>query len=520
MANGEAFSIPHHDLVDRSIDELAADLADGRMSARELTHAYIDRIEATNDSGPCLRAVNDINPDALDIADQLDSERRSGDVRGPLHGIPILIKENIDTADRMPTTAGSLALLDLAKPQDAGVAEKLRNAGAVILGKTNLSEFANFRSTRSSSGWSGRGGQCVNPYQLDRSPSGSSSGSGVAASASLAAGTLGTETDGSIVSPANASGVVGMKPTVGLTSRAGVIPIAASQDSIGPMCRTVADAAVLLAAIAGADARDQATLDAPAIDWDLTKILDPGGLNGARIGVAREVYWGFHPDVEALAEQALVALREAGAEIVDPANIPTAKEIAGGWPPAPDNSRRTVLQFEFKAGLNAYLSERSGSIRTLSDLIAWNAAHPDLEMPWFGQELLEQSDACGPLTDANYLKAIARNHRLSREEGIDAALREHRLDAIVAPTGAPAWKIDLLNGGGGTRGGCSTPPAMAGYPVITVPMGAIHGMPVGFSFIGTAWSDAKLLRLAYAFEQATNARIVPGFTPAGVMPPE
>jgi len=513
------YAIPHADLVDRDIACLAADQARGAISARELTQAYIDRIEATNTAGPGLRAVNDINPDAFAIADRLDAERRAGQMRGPLHGMPILIKENIDTADSMPTTAGSLALLGRSTPQDAGVVARLRAAGAIVLGKTNLTEFANFRSTRSSSGWSGRGGQCVNPYQLDRSPSGSSSGSGVAASASLAAGTLGTETDGSIVSPANASGVVGMKPTVGLTSRSGVIPISASQDSIGPMCRTVADAAALLAAIAGHDERDAATEAAPAIDWNLDAILDKGGLRGVRIGVARDHYWGFHPDVEALGEQALRALREAGAEIVDPANIPTAQAIAGGWPPSAENPRLTVLLYEFKAGLNAYLASREGEIGDLADLIAWNQAHADQEMPWFGQELFEMAQECGPLTDRAYLDALARNHRLSRDEGIDAALREYRLDAIVAPTGSPAWKIDLLNGPGGSRGGCSTASAIAGYPVITVPMGQVHGLPVGFSFIGAAWSDANLLRYAYAFEQMTNARFAPGFAPSGVLPP-
>ena len=514
------FSIPHAELVERSIADLQSDLTSRVISAVELTQAYLDRIGATNDAGPALRAILEVNPDALDIAASLDRERQAGQVRGLLHGIPILVKDNIDTNDGMLTTAGSLALADSRPVADAHVIQRLRDAGAVLLGKTNLSEWANFRSTNSTSGWSGRGGQCVNPYQLDRSPSGSSGGSGIAAAASLAAGTLGTETDGSILSPSGVNGVVGVKPTVGLTSRTGVIPIASSQDTIGPMCRTVADAAVLLAAIAGPDSADRATHAAPAIDWDLSKILDRDGLKGARIGVARAVYWGYHAPTDAIAEAAVAALKDAGAEIVDPADIPTAAEIHGGWPPPPTDDRLNVLLYEFKAGINAYLATRGDAsrVKTLADLIAFNNEHRDEEMPYFGQELFEEAQEKGPLTDQGYLDSLASNQRLSRQEGIDAVLRQHRLDALVMPTSSPGWKIDLINGGGG-KGGSSTPAALAGYPAVTVPMGLVYGLPVGLTFMGTAWSEPTLLRLAFAFEQATRARRVPTYAHPAVLPP-
>jgi len=518
MPDAASSDFPHSELSERTLAELAADLDQGAISARELTQAYLDRIAAMNETGPMLRAVIETNPEALAIADALDAERRAGQVRGPLHGIPVLIKDNIDTADQMLTTAGSLALADSRPARDAEVARRLREAGAILLGKANLSEWANFRSPHSTSGWSGRGGQCLNPYQLDRSPSGSSSGSGAAAAAALAAGTIGSETDGSILSPSGACGVVGIKPTVGRTSRSGVIPIAASQDTLGPMTRTVADAAVLLAAIAGPDARDPATAAAPATDWNLDQLLDRNALRGTRIGVAREVYWGYSEPTDQIAEQALEAMRAAGAEIIDPADIPTAREIAGGWPPPDDDPRLTVLLYEFKDGLNRYLAGRDGANRTLADVIAFNRDHAAEELTWFGQELFEMAEACGPLTDQRYLDALARNQRVSREDGIDAVLREHRLDALVAPTGSPAWKIDLVNGGGG-RGGCSTPAAMAGYPAVTVPMGMVHGLPVGLTFMGAAWSEPTLIRLAYAFEQATMARRTPSYAPAGVLPP-
>ncbi len=517
---GHDFSIPHAELEERSIADLQRDLTTGAISAVELTQAYLDRINATNDAGPALRAILEVNPDALDIAADLDRERQSGQLRGPLHGIPILVKDNIDTADSMLTTAGSLALTDTRPSADAHVIQRLRAAGAVLLGKTNLSEWANFRSPNSTSGWSGRGGQCVNPYQLDRSPSGSSGGSGIAAAASLAGGTLGTETDGSILSPSGVNGVVGVKPTVGLTSRSGVIPIAASQDTIGPMCRTVADAAVLLAAIAGPDSADTATLVAPETDWDLASILDREGLKGARIGVARAVYWGYHAPTDAIAEAAVAALRCAGAEIVDPADIPTAEEIHGGWPPPPSDDRLNVLLYEFKAGINAYLATRGEAprVNTLEDLIAFNNEHRDEEMPYFGQELFERAQEKGPLTDQGYLDSLARNQRLSRQQGIDAVLQQHRLDALVMPTTSPGWKIDLVHGGG-SKGGSSTPAALAGYPAVTVPMGMVYGLPVGLTFMGTAWSEPVLLRFAYAFEQATRARRIPTYARPAVCPP-
>jgi amidase len=518
MSDGSTFSAPHADLEERAIFDLQNDLTSGRYSAQELTQAYLDRISALNADGPMLRAVIETNPEAIAIAEQLDNERRSGNVRGPLHGIPILIKDNIDSADQMLTTAGSLALRDSRPAEDATMTARLRAAGAIVLGKANLSEWANFRSISSSSGWSGRGGQCLNPYQLDRTPSGSSSGSGVAAAANLAAGTLGSETDGSILSPSNASGVVGIKPTVGLTSRAGVIPISASQDTVGPQTRTVADAAIILAAVAGRDPRDAATLAGPVIDWNLETLLDRDGLRGARIGVARTAYWGSNGKTDEVAENALQVLRDAGAEVVDPANIPTALEIAGGWPPSKDDQRLTVLLYEFKDGLNRYLAGRSSEVKHLADLIAFNNEHADLEMPFFRQEIFEMAEECGPLTDARYLEALARNRRVSREEGIDAVLREHRLDALVMPTSGPASKIDFVSGGGGGASP-STPAALAGYPAITVPMGFVYGMPVGLCFLGTAWSEPTLIKLAYAYEQASLARRPPTYTPAGVLPP-
>lgn len=518
--HGERDTIPHPELEEQSIAALQAQLSSGSLSGVELAQAYLDRIAATNETGPELRAVIEINPDALAIAASLDLERGQGITRGPLHGIPVLVKDNLDTNDAMLTTAGSLALADTRAGADAAVIARLRAAGAVLLGKTNLSEWANFRSANSTSGWSGRGGQCLNPYQLDRSPSGSSGGSGIAAAASLAAGTLGTETNGSILSPAGVNGIVGVKPTVGLTSRTGCIPIAASQDTIGPMCRTVADAALLLAAIAGPDPADAATLGAPRERWDLDAILDPNGLKGARIGVARKVYWGYQPQTDAVAESALDALRAAGAEVIDPADIPSAEELAGGWPPPPTDDQLNVLLYEFKAGINAYLATRGerSRVKTLADLIAFNEAHRDAEMPWFGQDLFEKAQEKGPLTDQSYRDSLARNQRRSREEGIDAALKEHQLDALVMPTTGPAWKIDLVNGGG-SKGGSSTPAALAGYPAVTVPMGMVHGLPVGLTFMGTAWSEPLLLKLAFAFEQATMARRPPAFVRAGVLPP-
>lgn len=516
----DSFDSPYPELAEATSSELQAQLTSGEVTSRQLVERYLERIEALDRSGPRLRSVLETNPDAAEIAAGLDRERRLAGPRGPLHGIPILIKDNIGTADRMETTAGSLALLGARPAADAPVARKLREAGAILLGKTNLSEWANFRSLHSSSGWSGRGGQTLNPYALDVTPSGSSSGSGTAAAAGLAAGTLGTETDGSIVSPSAATSVVGIKPTVGLTSRAGVIPIAHSQDSVGPMTRTVTDAAIILAAIAGVDPADPATAIAANAETSYLQHLDPNGLKGARLGVPRNVYWGYSPKADAIATAALDVLRDLGAEIIDPADIPTADALKGGWPPN-DDTPIMVLLYEFKADINAYLASLgpTSPVRDLADLIAFNERHADEEMPFFGQELFDMAREKGPLTTPEYLGALERNQRLSRQEGIDAVLAEHRLDALVMPTSRPPSKIDLVNGQSG-GGGASRPAALAGYPIITVPAGYALGLPVGLSFIGPALSEPTLFRLAYAFEQATLARRTPGYAPPAVYPPE
>jgi len=491
-----------------SIAALARAQADGTLSAAILVERYLERIARLDHQ---IRAVIEINPEARELAVVLDRERVAGQVRGPLHGIPILIKDNIDTADRMQTTAGSLALVGPSAPRDAGVVARLRAGGALLLGKANLSEWANYRSTRSSSGWSGRGRQTRNPHALDRTPSGSSSGSAAAAAAGFAAATLGTETGGSIVSPAGACGVVGIKPTVGLTSRAGVIPIAHSQDTVGPLARSVADAAALLTVIAGPDPRDPATRDRPASQpLDYTTFLDADGLRGARIGVARDPYVGNSEHSAAVFEAALATLRAAGATLIDPANIPTGDAIA--------KRSTTVLDYEFKADLNAYLEGRPDlAVHSLADIIAFNIAYAAEELPYFRQEILERAQACGPLTDAVYLETLARNRRLSREEGIDAILREHHLDALVAPTNTPASTIDQLTG---TRSlsDSSSPAALAGYPLVTVPAGQVFGLPLNITFMGTAWSEPTLIRLAYAFEQAANARRQPQFLPTIALP--
>jgi amidase len=501
-------AVPSFELEEATLAQLQEWMRSGRYTSQQLCQLYLARIEALDHKGPTLKSVIETNPDALGLAAQLDAERKAGKVRGPLHGIPVLIKDNIATADRMETTAGSLALVGARPPRDAFIVERLREAGAVILGKTNLSEWANFRSSHSTSGWSGRGGLCRSPYALDRNPCGSSSGSGAAAAANLCAVAIGTETDGSIVCPSGANALVGIKPTVGLVSRAGIIPIAHSQDTAGPMCRTVTDAAILLGAIQGADPRDPATAavqrGAPV---NYTTYLDPRGLNGARIGVARARFFGFHPAVDSAVNEGLAVLKAQGAEIVDPADLPHAGEY--------DDAEFTVLLYEFKDDINRYLAGLgpNSPMKTLADLIAFNQQHRKEEMPYFGQEIFVQSQAKGPLTDDAYVEAAARCRRLARTEGLDALFADKKLDAIVAPTNGPAWTTDLVDGDHFT-GGSSTPAAVSGCPSITVPAGFVYGLPVGMSFIGKAWSEATLVKLAFAYEQASKARKPPQFLPS------
>jgi amidase len=495
------------DLGEVPIAELQRRMQSGQDTARSLVDKYLAQIDAVDGK---LHSVIEISPDARSSADALDAERKARGPRGPLHGIPILVKDNIATADRMMTTAGSLALEGFKAPRDAFVVKRLRDAGAVILGKTNLSEWANFRSTHSSSGWSARGGQCRNPYALDRNPSGSSSGSGAATAASLCAASLGTETDGSIVSPANNCSVVGFKPTIGLVSRSGIVPISHTQDTAGPMTRTVADAAILLSVIAGPDPLD-ATTTAPGRPTvaDYTAFLDPNGLKGARIGIPRKKLFGYSLAADRIAEQAIADLRKLGATVIDPADIATAADL--------DKPEFEVLLYEFKHDLNEYLAALppGPGVRTLKEAIAFNTSHRDRELPYFGQEIFEMAEAKGPLTTAAYRTALASCRRLSRTLGIDATMNKYRLDALVAPTGAPAWLIDLVNGDS-YSGSSSTVPAVAGYPHITVPAGYEFGLPVGLSFFGRAWSEPTLFKLAYAYEQATRHRhapLLPATTP-------
>lgn len=504
----QRFTAPHEEIEEASIAGLQAEMAAGRLSARRLTEIYLERIAAMNQTGPALRAVIETNPQALDIADALDRERAVTGPRGPLHGIPVLLKDNIDTADEMLTTAGSLALADSRPSADATVAARLRAAGAVLLGKANMSEWANFRSSHSSSGWSGRGGQARNPYSLERTPSGSSSGSATSVAANLVAISLGTETNGSIISPANVNGVVGIKPTVGLTSRAGVVPISHTQDTVGPFGRTVADAAATLGALTGVDPRDPATQASEGHAFtDYTQFLDANALRGARIGIARETFFGYSEKADPLAEAAVEALKACGAEVIDPADIPTAKALSE------TRAEFEVLLYEFKADLNAYLATRdsAGAVHTLEELIAFNEAHTAEELPYFGQDLLIAAQAKGPLTDEAYLNALAEIQRLSRREGIDAVMDAQRLDALFMLTGGPAWKIDLLNGNPDGGGSSYGPAALAGYPAITVPVGMVAGLPVGVTFSGRAFSEPRLIALAYAFEQATLARTRPTY---------
>lgn len=497
--------VPPFELDEVTVADLQAAMESGERTARSITQLYLDRIAALDGQGPELRSVIETNPEALDIADQLDEERRASGPRGPLHGIPVALKDNIDTHDRMTTTAGSLALEGSIPPQDSFIAQRLREAGAIILAKLNMSEWAYFRGERATSGWSARGGQCRMPYALDRNPCGSSSGSGVAASANLSALTIGTETGGSIMCPSSTNGIVGIKPTVGLWSRSGVIPISHSQDTAGPMCRTLRDAAVLLGPLTGVDPRDPSTAASEGnYHADYTQFLDAGGLQGARLGIARS-FPGFSPEVLALFDGAVDAMREAGAEVVDPANLPNA-----AWN---DEQPLLVLEYEFKANMNAYLAGLGpdAPVRTLAEIIEFNERNADLEMPHFGQQRLIASEARGPLTDQVYLDAVRAIQRGNREDGIDALMDEHNLDAIVAPTRGLAWKTDHILGdflGGGSSAG---PAAIAGYPDITVPMGFVSGLPAGVSFFGRRWSEPVLLRIAYAYEQATSHRAAPTF---------
>jgi amidase len=494
-------------IEEATIVELQRQMVTGRTTSRAITQACLQRIASLDQRGPTLRGILEINPEALLIAEQLDRERKSRGSRGPMHGIPVLLKDNIDTADGMTTTAGSLALEGSVPLRDAFIVKRLRDAGAVILGKTNMSEWANFRSTHSSSGWSGRGGQAKNPYVLDRNPCGSSSGSGTAIAAGYAPVAVGTETDGSIVCPASANGIVGIKPTLGLVSRSGIIPIAHSQDTAGPMARNVSDAAILLNVLAGIDPADTATANARGKSkTDYTRLLDVNGLRGARIGVAREKFFGYSDSADKVAEAAIADMKRRGAIIVDPANIPTAGKF--------DDSEFEVLLFEFKADLNAYLASLGpkAPVKSLADVIAFNERNRQRSMPYFGQEIMLMAQKKGPLSSKAYRDALAKNLRMSRAEGIDAVMTRHRLDAIVAPTGTPAWPTDLINGDH-YIGASSTPAAVAGYPNISVPAGYAQGLPVGISFFGRAWSEPKLISIAYSYEQATKHRRPPQFLP-------
>jgi len=501
-----ASEVAPFELDEATIADLQDGMKSGKFTALSLVEKYTARIERVDKSGPRLNSVIEMNPDAQSIAEALDTERRATGPRGPLHGIPVLIKDNIDTADRMMTTAGSLALVGSKPLKDSAVARKLRAAGAIILGKTNLSEWANIRSSHSTSGWSGRGGLTRNPYALDRNPCGSSSGTGAGVSANFAAAGIGTETDGSIVCPSSSNGLAGIKPTVGLISRAGIVPISHSQDSAGPMCRTLRDAAILLGTLTGTDPDDPTTAASTGnAQTDYAQYCDPDGLKGARIGVARK-YFGFHDAVDALMEQSLDVMKRQGAVLVDPADIPTFGKF--------DDSEFLVFLYELKADLNAYLSRLGpeAPVRTLKDIIDFNDRNRQKEMPFFGQDVFLKSETKGPLTEKEYLDGLAKNRQLARTEGIDAIMDKYHLDALVAPTGGPAWLTDLINGDH-VAGGSSNAAAVAGYPNINVTAGYISGLPVGISFFGRAWSEPVLIKLAYSFEQATKARQTPRFLP-------
>ncbi len=502
-SQSNVWQVPDFDLAEMTVADLQAALTAGKLTSRALCEKYLSRIAAIDKSGPAINSIIELNPDALRIADELDAERKASGTRGPLHGIPILIKDNIDTADRMMTTAGSMALIGPPAPRDAHIVERLRKAGAILLGKTNLSEWANFRSTKSVSGWSGRGGQSRNPYALDRNTSGSSSGAGSSMAAALAAIAVGTETDGSIVSPASSNGVVGIKPTVGLVSRSGIVPISHSQDTAGPMARTVADAAALLTAMAGSDPADQDTREADRRREDYTLALKPGALSGARLGVVRAKQFGLGTKLDTIYDASLAALKQQGAILVDPVEIKHLGEY--------DDAEFEVLLFEFKDNLNKYLTARgsTSSVKSLAEVIKFNETNRDQELPYFGQEILLQAEEKGPLTDKKYREALEKSRKLARA-GIDGALKEHKLDALVSLSNGPAWLIDLVNGDS-YSGGNSSVSAVAGYPHITVPAGFLFGMPIGLSIFGAAWSEAKLISLAHGFEQATKARRAPRF---------
>jgi len=497
-------NIPPFELEETTVAALQDGMKSGRYTARSITELYLRRIAAIDKQGPALHSIIELNPDALQIADALDAERKVKGPRGWLHGIPVLLKDNIDTADKMTTTAGSLALEGSIPPQDSTIAKRLRESGAIILGKANLSEWANIRSLQSSSGWSARGGQCKNPYVLDRNPCGSSSGSAAATSANLTVLSLGTETDGSIVCPSGICGIVGIKPTVGLISRAGIIPISHNQDTAGPMCRTVTDAAILLSALAGVDARDSATTRSQGNSrTDYTAFLDANGLKGMRIGVSRS-HFAFNPYLDKLMEGAIDVLKRGGADIVDPANVDSMKNI--------DDVELMVLLYDLKADLNAYLASLGpkAPVKMLKEIIEFNQKHADKELQYFSQDLFMQAEEKGPLTDAAYLDAVQKIQQLARERGIDLVMTKNRLDALIAPTNTPAWVTDHLNGDR-FSGGSSTPAAVAGYPSITVPCGYAGGMPVGISFFGRAWSEPTLIKIAFAYEQATRQRRAPKF---------
>jgi amidase len=503
---------PPFELEGVSIAQLGAGMAAGKYTSRGLVEAYVRRIESLDRRGPTLRAVLEINPDALTIADELDAERKSKGPRGALHGVPILLKDNIDTADRMTTTAGSLALEGTIAPRDSFLARKLREAGAVLLGKANLSEWANFRGHRSSSGWSARGSQARNPYALNRTPSGSSSGSAIAAAASYCAAAVGTETDGSIVSPSSACSCVGIKPTVGLISRSGVIPISRSQDTAGPIARTVEDAALLLGAMTGVDPDDEATHASEGkSSRDYSAFLQKDGLKGARIGVAMLPRRSMHHAVREALAKALETMQSAGAALVNPVEVPGLRELG--------DAEDQVLLHEFKAGINAYLAGRGANtpVRSLAELIAFNDHHAERELPFFGQELFIAAEKTGGLDAKEYQDALARCRACTRTNGIDAAMDKDHLDALVMITDGPPGPIDLVYGDWGS-GGTSTLAAVAGYPSITVPLAYYHGLPFGLSFVGRAFSEPTLIRLAFAFEQVTQVRKPPRFQPSADLP--